>query len=400
LTTYTRRSYRVFCLLLLCLIAGAFTQSLTDAQKVDQAIALVSSVTCETDTCRTRQKDVSTRLSTFKTYLPVSTPLPPPAPPVYATVTMLEALAARVLKLETGTAPAPVPTPTPTPTPEPTQPPVVLPPPSAEANAYADALCKQAGAACYRLQSQTEIDKYRFGRGLYLPKVDYDATANAAKWQWGTGDISAEQIRVPVSLTKPATGTSSVTIISDHRWDSAWMTEFRDASGNALGWKWLQVAVNGTARWFEPQMRWVGGLPPALGWYGAREYAGVRAPTTDGSASGGTPICGRNFGESVGPMLNCFQSKPNTWTRTWIRISMTAGDDYASVSWWMADETQEAMPIVLNANLKIVGPVSQFWFEYNTSAEQRVGGPMQAWARNVIVLRDVDSASTLQKPVK
>jgi hypothetical protein len=34
LTTYTRRSYRVFCLLLLCLIAGAFTQSLTDAQKV------------------------------------------------------------------------------------------------------------------------------------------------------------------------------------------------------------------------------------------------------------------------------------------------------------------------------------------------------------------------------
>jgi hypothetical protein len=70
------------------------------------------------------------------------------------------------------------------------------------------------------------------------------------------------------------------------------------------------------------------------------------------------------------------------------------------VSWWMADETQEAMPIVLNANLKIVGPVSQFWFEYNTSAEVRNGGPMQAWARNVIVLRDVDSATTFQKPVK
>jgi hypothetical protein len=131
----------VFCLLLLCLIAGAFTQSLTDAQKVDQAIALVSSVTCDTDTCRTRQKDVTTRLGTFKTYLPVSAPIPPPAPPVYATVTMLDALAARVAKLESGT-PTPTPTPEPTPAPTPTPDPIVLPPITGS-HGYFDALVSQ-----------------------------------------------------------------------------------------------------------------------------------------------------------------------------------------------------------------------------------------------------------------
>jgi hypothetical protein len=172
----------VFCLLLLCLIAGAFTQSLTDAQKVDQAIALVSSVTCETDTCRTRQKDVTTRLGTFKTYLPVSTPLPPPAPPVYATVTMLEALAARVAKLETATpAPAPVPTPTPTPEPTPTPTPIPPPPASTEANGYFKALVSRADHwLSYSLRDQAQLLQYKNANSL-PPSVNYDATADAAK---------------------------------------------------------------------------------------------------------------------------------------------------------------------------------------------------------------------------
>jgi hypothetical protein len=195
LTTYTRRSHRVFCLLLLCLIAGAFTQSLTDAQKIDQAIALVTSVQCETDTCRTRQKDVTTRLGTFKTYLPVSAPIPPPAPPVYATVTMLDALAARVLKLETATpAPTPVPTPVPTPTPEPTPTPTPTPTPVPEpipgAHPYFEMLAKHpAFYKAYSLRDPKQLASRSAG-GLHAFSCDtatadqafrYDATLDAAK---------------------------------------------------------------------------------------------------------------------------------------------------------------------------------------------------------------------------
>jgi hypothetical protein len=91
-------------LLVALLLAGAFTQSLTDAQKIEQAIALVKSVQGLTDTGLTNQRNILTRLETLKGQL-VVTPEPPPPPPEYATVTMLKALEARVAKLEAAQQP-------------------------------------------------------------------------------------------------------------------------------------------------------------------------------------------------------------------------------------------------------------------------------------------------------
>jgi hypothetical protein len=113
-------------LLLLCLIAGAFTQSLTDAQKLDQAIALVKSVSGLTETGETNRKNILTRLETLKGQFvvvePTPDPVPPPPPPVYVTQSTFDAalaeITARLAKLEAGT-PTPEPTPTPTPTPIP-----------------------------------------------------------------------------------------------------------------------------------------------------------------------------------------------------------------------------------------------------------------------------------------
>jgi hypothetical protein len=157
-------------LLLLCLGAVAFTQSLTDAQKVDQAIALVKSVGGLTDTGLTNQKNILTRLETLKGQFivvePTPDPEPPPPPPVYVTQTTFDAalaeITARIAKLEAAPTPTPTPEPTPTPTPTPVPPPAEVcgngidddkdgqidegctvippPPPSGEAHTYFDNL--------------------------------------------------------------------------------------------------------------------------------------------------------------------------------------------------------------------------------------------------------------------
>jgi hypothetical protein len=386
----------VFCLLLLCLIAGAFTQSLTDAQKLDQAVSLAQSVVCESDTCKTRQKDVVTRLTNLKFYLPATTPVPPPPPPVYVTQSVFEALVARVAKLETA---APAPTPVPVPTPTPTTTPIPQPPPTGGANAYFDAL--KAGAnvqSAYAIRTTEEIAKYNTGG--YPVKVTYDAANDAARWQWNTNDgPSAEQLRFPIALTRPASGTSSLLIVADFKWDTGWMTEFNTTTGKIDGWKWLQVtdvtSPTGTrpSLWFEPQMRFIGAAPSLLSYFGARAYKGARAP----SAIGATTCGAFRLFDTVTPM-QCFAAKPNTWTRLWLQITETAGQPVATISMWMADETQEPTQVLNAVEIHSDGNHQQFWIEYNSSWDVRAGGPMAAWARNVLVLKDAQPI--LHKPVR
>ena len=141
---------------------------------------------------------------------------------------------------------------------------------------------------------------------------------------------------------------------------------------------------------------WMTAAPPVLSLFAAREYLGVVAPTTNIGSVGGV-----NFGEGVGPLLNLFKAYANTWTRTWFELKTTAGTSYTEVSWWMADENQNATPILLNARLGSYPPHTEFWIEYNTSAEARVGGAMAAWARNIVVLKDVvDPSSVFAKPLR
>jgi hypothetical protein len=216
----------VFCLLLLCLIAGAFTQSLTDAQKIDQAIALVKGIGGLTDTGETNRNNILTRLETLKGQFvvvePTPDPIPPPPPPVYVTQATFDAalaeITARVAKLEAGT-PTPEPTPEPTPTPTPIPPPAevcgngidddkdgqvdegctVIPPPpaSTEAHAYFEnlvarpdfyagrSLRPKAGAAAGTVHDEKQLLSRNAG-GLHASgscpgSFIYDATLDAAK---------------------------------------------------------------------------------------------------------------------------------------------------------------------------------------------------------------------------
>jgi hypothetical protein len=413
--------FRSLAIVALVLAFAAPVGAQTAGAKIDQALALVEAVRCVSDTCAINKKNILTRLASLKTQIPLETE-PQPLPPTYITQAEFTAaiaeLAARIAKLEAVPVPAPIPVPVPVPVPaevcgnaidddkdgQVDEGCIVLPPPSTEAHAYFDALCKTAGAVCYPLRTDAEIDRWRFGVGTYPVKVRIDAAAQAARWQWVKDDLSAENLRLPIHLARPATGSSKLLIISDHRWDDGWFAEFMRTPTERLdGWKWLQVTANtaeGVTRqrvWFEPQMRWIGFDTGILSYFGVRPYFAVRPPTTEGPS---TPLCGKNFGESLGPMLACFKAKSNTWTRVWIEIELKAGDAFASTSMWMADETQEPVAIIRNAETISYGLHTEFWFEYNTSSETRVGGPMAAWGRNVIILKDADAASLLVKPVK
>ena len=305
------------------------------------------------------------------------------------------------------------PTPVPVlPVPQPPTPPIPPPEPGLTRHDYFDALSARPDVlAAYPLRTQEEIARYRYGS--YPAKVAYDPGADAARWTWGQDEVNAEQLRMPLGLTRPAAGSSKVLIISDHYWDESWFTEFAETrfpdgtiAKRLDGWKWLQVTDKVPERtrvgniWCEPQMRWVGHDPDILAWFGVRGYAAVRPPTVTSGL--GVIAEGRNFlSGTLGPMLGAFKAKARTWTRAFIEIEQRAGDDYARISFWMADETQAATPIILGAEMLSGGVNDTFWIEYNTSREVRSGGPMAAWARNVVMLKDVsDPLPLLLKPVR
>ncbi len=308
--------------------------------------------------------------------------------------------------------PAPEPTPDPDPTPDPNPDPNPTPTPGGEGNDYYNTLVTRNDLhAAYSLRTQAEIDRYKFGQLTYVVRVNYDASADAAKWSWGTNDLNAEQIRLPLVLTRPASGSSKLFIVSDHWWDEGWLTEWwYDDNGTYTrleGWKWLQVTDNYVdptrtkqEKWFEPNMRWIGWDAPILSWFGARGYAAVNPPTVRGGDS--VRICGKNFmSDSIGPMLNCFKAYANTWTRVFLEVEQRAGNDFAKISFWMADENQDPMPIILDAEMWSGGVNLMFWIEYNTSRPNRIGGPMAAYARNVVMLQDVaDPTPLLLRPVR
>lgn len=278
--------------------------------------------------------------------------------------------------------------------------------------AYFDQLVQRPDCLiAYSLRSQDQITKYKHPGEV---KVNYDPVMDAAKWSWIRDDESAENLRLPILLERPPSGTRKILIIADHRWDDGWFTEFKQPDGSWMGgWKWLQVTSGKAADnpeqriSFEPQMRSVGEWaaehpnesPRVLSLFSVREYMGVRSPTT----SSGTVGCGVSFGETVGinGQQGCFKGYSNTWTRTFIEIAVTAGDEFASASFWMADENQNPIEIFRNAQVRMYNPIREFWYEYDTSRPERMGGAMAAWGRNVVVLKDVaDPTTVFARPAK
>lgn len=195
-------------------------QTLTDLQKIEQASALIKSITSLTDTGKTNQRNILTRLETLKGQLVAQPdPVPPPSAPDTVTHVELQAalteaasvrdrlmvdlrtalelqvttLAARVTQLE-GAAPSPTPAPTPTPTP--------TPDPTSGAHQYFDDVIRRTDLhTAYSLRPRAGQDSatdpyfafqlddkakggFRNGSSLGTPEskfIVYDPAADAAK---------------------------------------------------------------------------------------------------------------------------------------------------------------------------------------------------------------------------
>jgi hypothetical protein len=116
----------------------------------------------------------------------------------------------------------------------------------------------------------------------------------------------------------------------------------------------------------------------------------------------------RHYGsDTLGPMLGEFPVATRTWTRFFVHVEFKAGDPYATVSFWVADETRHPVAIILDRRILNFEPgtledpqgmLDSFWVEFNQS-QGRVGGEMIGYVRNVVVLKDVPDVNRwLRRP--
>jgi hypothetical protein len=64
------------------------------------------------------------------------------------------------------------------------------------------------------------------------------------------------------------------------------------------------------------------------------------------------------------------------------------------VSLWVADETRNAVQLYNRVEMRSAGQLTTFWLEYNSS-QSRIGGPLVAYVRNIVGLRNVANPTTL-----
>jgi hypothetical protein len=137
-----------------------------------------------------------------------------------------------------------------------------------------------------------------------------------------------------------------------------------------------------------------------IGAAGARTYnkigGGPDWLATDGNHTGPNVLSTSMLRPQVGEL----NLKPNTWVRYWVLVDQRA-NDYDRVSMWVADETRDPVRIFDNIQLSVRPnsgfSVDEFWLEFGSSANELEPGrgPMTAYARNFVALRDVSNPTSL-----
>jgi hypothetical protein len=170
-------------------------------------------------------------------------------------------------------------------------------------------------------------------------------------------------------------------------WDAWWGAEFDYGNTNLGTYKAFQFAqpggtgspCMGNPGWFEVQERFNQASGSAIAKTTARSYF----PAQD-------PIPGADF-----------TVQPERWVRYWVLIEKNAEPTPSYFSMWMADTQAGPVQLLNRAALKSCASVSNFWIEFNTSSawSTRVVGPLVAYLRNVVMLKDVVGPTTLfQRP--
>ena len=229
-----------------------------------------------------------------------------------------------------------------------------------------------------------------------------------------------EQMRFPIDIGAHRLGVKRVSaLVTWEFWgDDSWVTELNPQPNRPTprgGYKSFQLASHGRnpEAWFEARHRFFG-ADDHFSYLDARSYT---APDpSNGTVRGGAGVEFRDLGgkllrrygsDALGPMLAEFPVATRTWTRFFVRVEFNAGDPYAAVSFWVADETRDPVALFLDRRILNFEPgtkedpqglLDSFWVEFNHS-QGRVGGEMIGYVRNIVVLKDVpDAGRWLQRP--
>jgi hypothetical protein len=245
--------------------------------------------------------------------------------------------------------------------------------------------------AAYSLRDQAQIDQYRTKKRqsswvTYDPPADPDPRRQDAAKIVVPADRPSlpTQVRLPI----PPWAGSSLMVT----WDAWWGSEFRHENTGIGNYKAFQLSSDDRI-WTEVRSRFQQAEgSPAVANVDVRFYGGE---STGPNVTDNVPLS---------PQVGTFAIQPETWTRYWAFFK-PAGEWY-EFSLWMADENLDAVLLIDRLQLKPNPDSSRrdwekFWLEYNTSANTipEGRGPLVAYARNVVMLRNVpDPTNLLQRP--
>jgi hypothetical protein len=173
-------------------------------------------------------------------------------------------------------------------------------------------------------------------------------------------------------------------------WDAWFGAEYHRSNTQMTNQKSFQISSGGDRLWFEIQSRWSQGGKDGLALVTGRAYNSV------------TRSSEKAFGPNVTkldplPSVGSFVLKPERWTRYWALIDQRA-DDYDLTSLWVADEQTDVVQVLDRMQLNAAqGKLDSFWLEFNTSTEERPPdrGPLVAYVRNIVMLRNVVNPRSL-----
>ncbi|MGV3515958.1 hypothetical protein [Luteitalea sp.] len=190
-----------------------------------------------------------------------------------------------------------------------------------------------------------------------------------------------------------------------NRYLFTWDTYHTDSYKNTgiSNWKAFHFASN--SLWLEPQTRTDGGgvggancFDPArhISSIEMRAYpsSGVDGPADWMQSNGNQMGPGTSNAIPIMPRANEFCHAAGTWVRWWVLIEQRA-NDYDYMSFWVADETRDAVllydriPLSVEPDSKpVTDSITEFWVELNTSDDKLAGTRVNDFRDLVVYVRN------------
>jgi glucuronoarabinoxylan endo-1,4-beta-xylanase len=309
------------------------------------------------------------------------------------------------------------------------------PPASGAAHDYFNALVKRSNhAASYSLRYQAQLAQYSQKRADGSQDINYvwpndpdPRKQDAAKLvipsdgttiKSSTNQNSILQVRVPM----PTMELGHSYLVT---WDAWYGDEWREDISGIPAHKAFQFdgpdRLNGAPKiWWEVHHAYksVGDYPVAsneVARLAVRHYASGMRQLDDGTWIGvpaGPNVTSGSTSETPVLPYRQFNVKPERWVRHWQLIEYgmdpepwRSNPPGTLMSLWAADEDRSPVQLYNRLQVTLWQPgIRKFWIEINTSTNEVKAnrGPMVAYFRNVVILKDVsfaDVPALLQRPV-